>query len=128
MGILNNNVQKTDDDIIKEKYAKLVSETTRMHRILKGRQNAIFDYLWENDVDTVQRILDLYGPEAANLFIASEMIKQVLNFVEPGSFDKSPQHGYEIHEDGTVTINNLSSSSSSESSPSSVSSESSSTN
>lgn len=64
----------------------------------------IFNMVWHNKDFTPKQIIDAFGKDAADLFIFSGDIQNVLAGVNPSYEPCVPTKPYTINQDGTVTV------------------------
>lgn len=74
--------------------------------MLKRNYEDAFNCLWHNPNATPQEILDVYGSNAAQLFLVSRDTALFIKSVDPTYEPPVLPKEFTINPDGTVTINN----------------------
>lgn len=97
-------IEKTQEDIAKDIAKKVLGTNLNGLNKLKDAIRSSFSLIWDNPNATPQEILDEFGTNAKELFIASA---KTIAFIK--SFDEEyeePKRLYEftINEDGTVVV------------------------
>ena len=93
----------SEDEAVKIKRA-MVEMNAKLLQGEKARCKASFDYLWARDFETTQAILDEFGTEAKDLFIAHGAWQDYIEKIDPTYERLVPPHIVTINEDGSVTL------------------------
>tara|TARA_R110000765_G_scaffold124675_1_gene222079 strand:+ start:163 stop:474 length:312 start_codon:yes stop_codon:yes gene_type:complete len=98
MGIFNT----TPVEIAK---GELVSVSANLFHEIKQRHTAIYNKLWNPPEGvTTQNVLDLFGTDAASLFVTSQTLQNLMESVDATYERLIPPNTFVVNDDGTVTI------------------------
>jgi len=103
MSILDDNVIIDHDLEVQQQKQLIVAWIKGLYAEMQNRHQTIWDLLWNSDKATTQEILNAFGADAAQLFITSAKIQELLSM--GGNYNVLiPPKEYIISEDGTVII------------------------
>lgn len=74
---------------------------------IKDQLVNIHQAFWFPKNSTTEEILAVLGPKAIKLFMAANLIEQLIQLEEEGYTAPSAPRQYERHEDGTITVGPL---------------------
>jgi hypothetical protein len=84
---------------------ELVSGSAALFHEIKQRHTAIYNKMWNPPEGvTTQDVLDLFGTDAASLFVTSQTLQNLMESVDSTYERLIPPNTFVVNDDGTVTI------------------------
>jgi acyl-CoA synthetase (AMP-forming)/AMP-acid ligase II len=68
------------------------------------RFDSLFTAVWRDPRLTPQQVFDVFGSDAASLFVFAAAIQQAVNTIAPEALPQVPLAEFAINADGTVTV------------------------
>lgn len=107
MGLLDKQ-EPTQEEKIFELRKNITTMSKKLYSKMNSQHMQIFQMIWGNQNDlTAQEIFDEYGTDAAQLFLFSQNIQNMLAQADPSYIPLVPPYPYTINGDGTVTVDYL---------------------
>lgn len=104
------NIFKTtepDIDYLAETIKEIVNTNAVSLNMLERAHRRNFNAIWFNDRFSPQEIIDSFGTDVKDLFIASKATQDYIKAFNPEYEYLIPPRAFTINEDGTVTIGEL---------------------
>jgi hypothetical protein len=84
---------------------ELVSVSAALFHEIKQRHTVIYNKMWNPPEGvTTQNVLDLFGTDAASLFVTSKTLQDLMESVDSTYERLVPPNAFVVNDDGTVTI------------------------